>query len=149
MTAGRLRRLHVASEDRGSATLELAVSAPVLLLLFALVIVAGRVSQAHQVVEAAAGEAARAATAARDVGSARARAASAVAAALDSAGMACRSTSTQVDTSQWAVPVGRPARVTVTVSCQVMLSDLTMPGLPGSRSVTGSAGSALDTYRVR
>lgn len=149
MRAGRSRRLCAVGEDRGSATLELAVSAPVLLLFFTLVIVAGRVAQAHQVVEAAAGEAARAATAARNVGSARAQATAAVAAALDSAGMTCQSTSTQVDTSQWTVPVGRPARVTVTVSCQVMLSDLTMPGLPGSQSVTGSAGSALDSYRVR
>lgn len=135
--------------DRGSATLELAIAAPVLLLLIALVIVAGRVAQAHQVVEAAAGEAARAATAAGGVASARAQADAAVAAALDSAGLACQSTSTQVDTSQWALPVGRPARVTATVTCQVRLSDLAMPGLPGSRLVTGSAGSALDTYRFR
>ncbi len=135
--------------DRGSATLELAIAAPVLLLLITLVIVAGRVAQAHQVVEAAAGEAARAATAAGGVASARAQADAAVAAALDSAGLACQSTSTQVDTSQWALPVGRPARVTATVTCQVRLSDLAMPGLPGSRLVTGSAGSALDTYRFR
>lgn len=141
--------MHEDASDRGSATLELVVWTPALLLLVALVIVAGRIAQAHQVVEAAAGEAARAATAAGDEGSARAQAHAAAAAALDSAGLRCQSTTATVDTSQWGLPPGTPARVNASVSCRVSLGDLALPGVPGSRNVTAQASSSLDVYRAR
>ncbi|MGV1003966.1 MAG: TadE/TadG family type IV pilus assembly protein [Candidatus Nanopelagicales bacterium] len=136
-------------DERGSVTLEVAVLTPAMLLFCGLVVVAGRLAQAHQVVEAAAGEAARAATAAQDVRTAGARSAAAAAAAMSSAGLPCQSTAASVDTSQWALPPGQPARVTVKVSCTVRLGDLSLPGLPGSKTVSATAGSALDTYRAR
>ena len=53
------------------------------------------------------------------------------------------------DTTGFARPVGTPATITATVSCLVRLSDLAMPGLGGSRTVTATASSPLDTYRER
>ena len=135
--------------DAGSASLELVIWGPVLLLIMGVIVFAGRVAQAHLTVEAAAGEAARAATVANSQVQARTQAQAAAAAALSSAGLRCASVSVSVDTSQWARPAGQPARATATISCRVGLGDLVGASIPGSRVVTGSASSALDTYRVR
>ena len=51
------RRQH--RDDRGSASIELAILAPVVLLIFGLLLVGGRVALAHQHVQHAAAEAAR------------------------------------------------------------------------------------------
>jgi hypothetical protein len=45
--------------------------------------------------------------------------------------------------------VGTPASVTATVTCVVNLSDVAIPGLPGTRTITATMSSPLDTYRER
>ncbi len=37
--------------------------------------------------------------------------------------------------------------MTVTVTCEVPLADLALLGVPGSRTVTGTASSPVDVYR--
>lgn len=135
--------------ERGSATLELAIITPAVLLLLGLIVMAGRVGLASGTVEHAATSAAREATLARDATSAIAAARSAVAADLTAQGVACASSSVDVDAAGFAAALGEPATVTVTVSCTVALSDLAVPGLPGSRTMTASATSTLDRYRSR
>ncbi len=55
-----------------------------------------------------------------------------------------------VDTSQFTpVGVGLPAQVTATVTCRVPLSDLVVPGMPGSRLLRGIFTSPLDPFRER
>ena len=54
-----------------------------------------------------------------------------------------------VDTSGFGSPVGTPASVRATVTCVVNLSDLAVPGVPGTRTVSASMSSPLDTYRER
>jgi Flp pilus assembly protein TadG len=136
--------------DRGSASLELVIWGPVLLLIVSVIIYAGRVAQAGLTVESAAGEAARAATVADNRAQANTRAEAAASAALSSAGLKCASVSVSVDTSEWNRPAGQPARAEATVSCRVALGDLIGPGLiPGSRVVSSTATSALDTFRTR
>ncbi|MGL5247960.1 MAG: TadE family protein [Brooklawnia sp.] len=138
------------SGDRGSASLELVIWGPVLLLIVSVIIYAGRVAQAGLTVESAAGEAARAATVADNRAQANTRAEAAASAALSSAGLKCASVSVSVDTSEWNRPAGQPARAEATVSCRVALGDLIGPGLiPGSRVVSSTATSALDTFRTR
>jgi Flp pilus assembly protein TadG len=128
----------------------MAIWAPVLLLVLSVVIFGGRMVQSGLTVESAAGEAARAATAADSRAQAVVRARAAAEAALNSAGLRCDSVSVAVDTTQWSRPPGQPARATATVSCRVTLSDLAAgTPIPGSRLVSSSASSALDTYRVR
>ena len=61
----------------------------------------------------------------------------------------CTSVSVDIDTAGFAVPVGLPAQVRATVTCDVRLADLALPGFPGSRTVTATAVSPLDTYRER
>ncbi len=140
--------LHHAS-DRGSATVELVVLAPALLAVLGLVIVAGRVSAAGGAVEQAAASAARAASIARDARAAQAGARSVAQDSLRDQGLTCRKLTTTMDTSGFAVAVGSPASVTVTVRCAVPLADVAVPGMPGERTVTAAMTSPIDSFRGR
>ncbi len=135
--------------DTGSVTLELTVLAPAILILLALVIVAGRIEIAHQVIDQAAQTAARAASLARDPATARTQALAAATTELRTGDLHCTGTRVTVDTTGFAIPVGRPAQVSVTVACTVTLDALSVPGVPGTRQETATATSPLDTYRSR
>ncbi|MFE2167818.1 hypothetical protein ACFXB3_22590, partial [Streptomyces sp. NPDC059447] len=54
-----------------------------------------------------------------------------------------------LDSSGLAVPLGQVGTVTVTISCTVPLSDLLLPGVPGSKTMTSSFTSVVDAYRSR
>lgn len=135
--------------ERGSAVLELVVLAPVLLLFVFLVVFAGRWALAQQAVQAAAAEAARAASIARSAGEAGAAASGAAGASLANQDLRCGSTSVTVDTGAFGAIVGTPGQVSATVTCVVDMSDLAAPGIPGSRTLTSTSSSPLDTYRGR
>jgi Flp pilus assembly protein TadG len=135
--------------QRGSVSLELAVLGPGLLLFIGVVIFAGRVAIAGQAVEQAAAEAARTASIARTQPEASTSAVAAARHTLAQQGLDCTGIDVSVDTTGFSSPAGTPAAVTATVACPVRLSDLAIPGLPGSRTVTASSTSALDTYRER
>lgn len=144
----RLAR-RTARGDRGSVTLELVVLAPGLLLFIGMVVFAGRMSLAKQSIAQAADEASRTASIARSQPEADRTAGQAARATLTQQNLQCVSTSVSVDTTGFARPAGTPATITTTVSCIVRLSDLAVPGLPGSKTVTATATSPLDTYRER
>lgn len=135
--------------DRGSVVLELVVLAPGLLLFIGLVVFAGRMSLAKQSIAQAAEEASRTASIARTQPEADSTAGQAARSTLTQQNLQCVTTTVSVDTAGFARPVGTPATVTATVSCVVRLSDLAVPGLPGSKTVTATASSPLDTYRER
>lgn len=137
--------------ERGfSASVETAILVPALVLIIALVVGTGRLALARLSVHQWADSASRTATLARDAGSAQSRARAVV--ASDAAGSAtqCRGGwHLSVDTSAFALPVGQPGAVRVTVRCAVPLADLLLPGVPGSITVEGHASSTLDRYRGR
>ena len=135
--------------ERGSAAIETVVIVPAFLLFVLLILYAGRVAVTRQAVQAAAAEAARAASIARSSAEAQRDGAGGAAAALRNQGLPCRSQRVVLDTTGFAAPVGAPATVTATVTCQLDLADLTLPGLPGSRTVTATMTSPIDTYRER
>lgn len=147
MTPVPARRRRVRG-DQGAAALELAVLAPALLALIAAVIAVGRIAIAGGAVEAAARDAARQASIARTPAAARAAARSSALASLRASDLACAPTVT-VDTGGFATPIGAPAAVRVRVTCPVQLSDLLVPGLPGTVTKTGSFTSPIDPYRGR
>jgi Flp pilus assembly protein TadG len=146
-----MSRIHrsVTAADRGSATLELAVLAPALLALLGLVLVAGRITTAGSAVEQAAAAAARAASIARDARAAQAQAQATASSALAEQAITCAPASTSVSTAGFRVPIGQPASVTVEVRCAVLLADLAVPGMPGTRVLTARMTSPLDTFRGR
>jgi Flp pilus assembly protein TadG len=135
--------------DEGNAALELVVLAPVLLFILGLVVAAGRTSIAQGAVEAAARDAARQASISLTPAAAQAAALSSAKSALGRDGLDC-DPQVSVDTSHFVtVPVGQPTTVTATVTCQVPLSDLVVPGLPGSRTLRFTFTSPLDPFRER
>lgn len=133
--------------DRGSASLELAILAPALVLALLLAIGAGRITTSHQAVEAAARDAARQASIARDPTTAQANATTSAHATLAREGLTCPARVT-VDVSQFARTVGQPGTVTATVACTVRLADVAASGIPAA-TVTGRYTSPIDPHRGR
>jgi len=140
------RRRH---DERGSASVELVILVPALVLVLGLLVAGGRLWFARATVVEAAESAARAASLARSTGDARAAGHHAGARTLATEGLSCGSDSISVDTSAFGVPVGTPATVTASVTCQVGFADLALPGMPGSITVRSQGAAALDTYRAR
>lgn len=146
--ADRLLHRLRAGRETGALTLELAILAPALLALIGLIIVAGRTGGAHTNVDAAANNAARAASISRTAAEARSSAVSAARATLAERGMACPTPGITVDTTGINSPVGQMGIVRVTITCTVQLADLGLP-FGGSRTVTADATSVVDAYRQR
>jgi Flp pilus assembly protein TadG len=121
----------------------MAVIAPALLFLMLLVVYAGKVSEADGNVERAASDAARAASLRQHPSDATDDAQSTAAADLASAGVPCLDVTTTVDTDDFD-PGGT---VTVTVSCEASMADVTLLGVPGRRTFTATAVEVIDTYR--
>lgn len=133
----------VAGGDRGSATIEVALAAPVLVGFLLFVVLCGRLVSVQLDVDAAAHAAARAASLARTVPAALAQARTMAMQTLDERHVSCPHPTISTDTDNLA-PGGT---VSVTISCTVPLSDLTLLGVPGSRQVTASAVSPIDVWR--
>ncbi|MCB2178202.1 MAG: pilus assembly protein [Actinomycetales bacterium] len=142
-----MTRQRRAGRDDGSTTLEVAILTPALILLLGAMIVVGRIQLTAGAVEHAAAAAAREASLARTAGVAITAARSAAERAL--ATTDCATSDVQVDTTGLSAPLGQPATVRVTVSCVIDLSDLAIPGLPGTRTQTASALSPIDAWRQR
>jgi Flp pilus assembly protein TadG len=138
-----------ASRDQhGSATVELTLLVPALLLMLGLLVSGGRVWFARTTVNEAAQTSARAASLARTATQAAAAGREAGTESMSTAGLRCTSSAVTVSTAAFSAPVGTPATITSTVRCQVKLSEL-LPGAPGFVQLTGSGAAALDTYRTR
>ena len=137
------------TSERGSATLELAIIGPALIVLLAVVIAAGRIQVAGGAVEQAAAAGAREASIARTPAAAAAIAEAAATRVLTQQDLDCAALTVTTDTSGYAAPVGQVGQVGATVTCVVPLSDLGVPVLPGARTLTAQSTSVLDRYRGR
>lgn len=135
-------------QDTGSVTVELAVLVPVIVLIGLLVVAAGRIHAAQQAVEHAAAVAARDASLARSPISAAAAAREGARGVLVQRGLTC-SPVVDVDTSGFSTRPGALGVARVSVACNVPLADLTVPGLPGSTTVTSAFASPVDPFRGR
>ena len=150
--ASRLRplwSLRLFRADGGNAALELVILTPVILGLIGFVIAAGRTSVAQGSVDAAARDAARQASLAISPAAAQFAATSSAIAALRADGLDCKPVVSVNVAQAFATPLGQPAQVSAFVSCTVSLSDLLVPGIPGSRRLTARFTSPLDPYRSR
>lgn len=135
--------------ERGSAAVELVLVVPALVLVLGLLVAGGRLWFARATVVEASESAARAASLARTAGEARDAGRRAGHRVLDTDGLRCAGLAVTVDVGGFGVPVGTPATVRSTVTCQVPFADLTLPGMPGSITVRSDGGASLDTYRAR
>jgi Flp pilus assembly protein TadG len=136
--------------DRGNAALELVILAPVIVLLIGMVVAAGRTTIAQGSVDAAARDAARQASIARSPQQALAAAQDSASAELAGENLNCAPVIEMPGLdAAFATPAGQPASITATISCTVSLSNLLVPGLPGSKQLTGTFTSPLDPFRGR
>ena len=135
--------------ERGGVTVEAAVLTPAVALFIALVFFGGRVGLAHNAVDAAAADAARTASLARDPNTAAAQARETGKWSLQDRNVRCASSTVDVDTSAFAAPIGTLANIEVDVRCVIDLSDLSLPGMPGTMTIEATASSPLDAYRSR
>ena len=148
MTAYSPRQRPPLRGEGGSASLELAIIAPVLLALLGLIVMGGRFAMASTAITGVAGAAARDASLTRSPAAARAAAVSSALATLAGQNLHCQGApSVQVDTSGFAAVPGTPSSVSVDVTCVVVLNGLYVPGLPSTRTLHERAVSPLDFYR--
>jgi Flp pilus assembly protein TadG len=134
-------------EDRGSESVELAILLPVAILVLAMLVSGARIALAGDRISGVAGIAARDASLARSAAAAQQAATASATDALTDRDLHCADVQVRVDTSGFTSTPGAPASVTVVVECTVDLSDLGVAGLPGSRTLRGTATSPLDPAR--
>ena len=124
------------TNQRGSASVELTVLVPALVLILGLIVAGGRLWFARTTVNEAAQSAARAASLARSAAEAATAGREAGEQSLATAGLRCASTGVTVNVGAFGVPVGTPATVTAATRCRVTFTDLLLPGMPGSIELT-------------
>ena len=138
------RRRALATRERGSATLELALITPVLITLLLFVVALGRFSVARNRVNEAARDAAREATTWRTPVQAEQHGTARGLASLGASGVACSNPQVSVDVSQLQ-PGGH---VIADVTCTVSLGDLVGLRLGGAKTFRAQAVAVVDTYRA-
>jgi Flp pilus assembly protein TadG len=146
----RLDRLRRRGREAGvgGESLELVIIAPLILALFMVIVAVGRYELGSGKIDQAAGAAARAASQQVSAVQAHPAAIAAAETSMASAGITCQDIAVSVDNAGFSAAAGSTADVTVTVSCTVSWSDLTIPGWPGSKDIQASAASPLDTRRI-
>jgi Flp pilus assembly protein TadG len=129
--------------EEGSATTELVLITPVLIIVLLFVVALGRIASGNEEVEGAARDAARSAANARSPIESVADANDAARAALRQSGVRCDAFNVALDTSNFRAG----GTVTATVSCTVALRDLVGLALPSSRTITSRFTAPVDEYR--
>jgi Flp pilus assembly protein TadG len=129
--------------DRGSATVELVVITPVLIVLLLFVVAAGRFAMARNRVDEAARDAAREASTWATPMAATTNGVARGLASLNGGGVGCRRPAVTIDTSRL-----RPGgKVVADVSCTVELGDLMGLRVGGWRTFRARAVAVVDTFR--
>ncbi|TCO50010.1 TadE-like protein [Kribbella antiqua] len=132
-----------ARTERGTMALEMAVLAPILLMLFMFLLACGRYFQTSSLLESAARDGARSASQARSLNEAQGRVDEAVSRTMAQAVKSCQSTASGSITT--AFEAGSPLSVEVT--CTIDYRDLGLLGLGGDTTITKRFSSSLDPYR--
>ena len=132
---------------RGAVAVEAALILPALLMIAAVATGSWRISEVKADAQSAAQVAARAGSVASSVGEGIAVGQRVGLAEL--AGTRCSKPAIAVDSSDLTLPVGSAGTTSARVSCTIELSDLLVPGMPGSFHIESVAHSTLDSHRER
>jgi Flp pilus assembly protein TadG len=134
---------HLRHSERGSASAQLVVLTPLLILFILFFVGLGRETHARALVNDAAAQAARAATLNYLTPAAATAAANQNStAALAQSGLSCAHETLTVNTSN-DHPGGS---ISVTLDCQTNLADVVAAGFPGSVTLTDTATAPIDPY---
>jgi Flp pilus assembly protein TadG len=131
-------------DEDGSLLVELVILTPVLVGLALLALVFGRVTEARQLVTESSRAAAQAAAVMPTAQSAQFAAADNAVIGGYAKSRTCARAWVVTDVSNFH-PGGA---VTVTVTCNVDLSDLSLPGIPGSTQISVTTSAPVDPYRA-
>ncbi|GAB2677270.1 pilus assembly protein [Saccharopolyspora gloriosae] len=137
------------TSDEGSASVELAVLTPVVLVVLAVVIAGGRIVTAHAALDTATTAAARAASLARTATAAHAAATTTARDTLAQEDVHCAQPSLHIDTGAFNTAPGTAGAVVVRASCTVALADLALPTMPGNIPLHSEFTSPIDPFRGR
>ena len=143
---------HLRHDDRGDIAIEYVIITPMLLLVFGLIYVFGRIADVGGVLDAGTRDAARVASAAPDPAQAQQAARDAVVAAVGRGSQECLRTLTvtltrDVRQDQQAAR-GTMTTITVRSRCTYPISDAGLPGAPGSLTVHSTFSSVIDPNRT-
>lgn len=134
--------------DRGSATVELVLLLPLIVMMLFLVVGVGRASDAKSDIVSAASDAARAASLQNNGPDAVAQAQAAATDTASGERLNCNDGAGPDVTTDFLPAFGRGATVHVTVTCVVNLSDLTMiGGMPNTVTLEDEAWEPIDEHR--
>ncbi len=128
--------------EDGSAAVEIVLITPILIALLLFIVMLGRVEAAHATVDAAARDAARAASLTPDTNITAAGRAAAIA-STRTAGLHCQPLTTTITKADTPT-----AFIVADVSCTVALGDLaTGLHIPATRTITAHFTAPVDRYR--
>ena len=130
--------------EEGSAIAELVIVAPILLIVIVLMVAFGRVDSAQGDVQSAARAGVQAAVVQSDPSDAETQAISAAEGSLAGAGLTCTGPQISVDTSNFVAG----GWVSVTVTCVTSLADVSVPGVPGAKTLSATSTAHIDPYRA-
>lgn len=129
--------------------IELVAFAPFFVLIILFVVAAGRIGLAGDAADSAAIAAAREASLSRSTDIAQVQANEAAQRSMVQAGYKCKTLEVKIDDSGLNVPLGQVGTVSGTITCTLNLSDIALPGLPGTMTIQKTAQSPVDAYRER
>jgi Flp pilus assembly protein TadG len=131
--------------DGGWAVAEVAIMMPVALVVLGFIVLCGRMGNIQADITSAARDAARAASLQRDLDGARQAAQAVATASLTAHSVTCAQPRTRIDNPSTFAPGGS---VTVTVTCDVDLAAVAIPGIPSTATVEKSSSELIDRYRA-
>lgn len=131
-------------DEQGMATVELLLLTPLAFLVLAFLVIAGRLSTVTADVAAASRDAARAASLSQSYDQGVAAATRTAQASLAAQDVTCRNLTVTGGDPLTFVSGGE---VAITVSCDVSLGDVALPGIPGSRTVAATSVEVIDRFR--
>jgi len=134
-----------APRERGSATVEMVIIAPLLIMMTLFMVGLGRLASTREIVDGAARDGAREASMARNAVVAGQRAQAVVQDTLQGRHVTCQNL--QVNTDATSASFRPGGTVTVDVSCTVANQDVVLSGLPGSATLHGTFAAPIDQYR--
>jgi Flp pilus assembly protein TadG len=138
-----LTRNRVRGEE-GQAIAELVIVVPAFLIIIVLMVALGRVDSAQGDVESAARAGVQEAVVQADPGAAQTQAMTAATNTLDGAGLTCPSPQVTTDTSNFVAG----GTVSVTVTCVTSLADVSVPGMPGAKTLSATSVAHVDQFRT-
>jgi Flp pilus assembly protein TadG len=130
-------------DDRGVTAVEFVLVTPVLIVAMLFTVGLGRMAHARHQVEAAAADAARAASLERNTTLAANRGEAMAADVIGARGVSCAKLHVVIDVSSYE-PGGA---VRADVTCEASLSDVAFAGFPGRRTFAASATVPIESFR--